>query len=231
MSPVTARRMPLYPLFLAAMYAVTGNDEDSSLVVGPVQPLMMVLNVWLVMSLARVCFGERVDWRQRSLAFPDSCLRASWTRDSDAGQCPAIRACPADLDADGAARATSPRRAAFDRLRQDGMSEPDADRALFGRGLRYVLDHPGEAAATPARVAGALLAVVGVALWTGQIVDVLMIQQRGLAGLGISFNLVGLAGVAGVVLAPHSRYVYLLIATYLSQLSVCILFIPIVRIR
>ncbi len=54
----TARRMPLYPFFVALLYAATGNDETSYLVVAPVQSLLMVCAIALLMAVARRFFGD-----------------------------------------------------------------------------------------------------------------------------------------------------------------------------
>lgn len=54
----TARRMPLYPLFLASLYAATGNDKNSYLVVAPVQSLLMVCAIALLIAIARRFFGD-----------------------------------------------------------------------------------------------------------------------------------------------------------------------------
>jgi hypothetical protein len=56
----TARRMPLYPLFLASLYRLAGGGENGYLVVAPVQSLLMVVNVALVMAIGRRLFGASV---------------------------------------------------------------------------------------------------------------------------------------------------------------------------
>jgi hypothetical protein len=56
----TARRMPLYPLFLALLYRLAGEGENGYLVVAPVQSLLMVVNVALVMAIGRRLFGAPV---------------------------------------------------------------------------------------------------------------------------------------------------------------------------
>ncbi|UCF33447.1 MAG: glycosyltransferase family 39 protein [Phycisphaerales bacterium] len=56
----TARRMPLYPLFLALLYMLAGGGENGYLVVAPVQSFLMVVNVALVMAIGRRLFGAPV---------------------------------------------------------------------------------------------------------------------------------------------------------------------------
>ena len=53
----TARRMPLYPLFLAGLYTMVGSDEGW-VVVPIVQAVLMACSVALVIALARRFFGE-----------------------------------------------------------------------------------------------------------------------------------------------------------------------------
>lgn len=53
----TARRMPLYPLFVALLCVASGTHE-AALIVPPVQGLLMVANVALVIALGRRFFGD-----------------------------------------------------------------------------------------------------------------------------------------------------------------------------
>ncbi len=71
----------------------------------------------------------------------------------------------------------------------------------------------------------------GAAVWLGQIVACWR-AGLGLAGLGFSFGLAGLTGIAGLIAsARHLRASGLLIAIYAAQTVAGVLFIPLVRIR
>jgi hypothetical protein len=81
------------------------------------------------------------------------------------------------------------------------------------------------------RVMGLILIGLGLVLWGVQIRS-LFLAEQGLSGVGISFSLVGVAALAGLVVAwRRGQGHWLLPAVYFSQVAVCLVYIPIVRIR
>jgi 4-amino-4-deoxy-L-arabinose transferase-like glycosyltransferase len=156
--------------------------------------------------------------------------------------------------------------AIFDRLLAEGFSEPQADRELYARGVRFLCSHPGESIWNVARKAWAFFSVHTVRTWSFALLLIVLLglllagpMSRGsparratgiglmvagcalwvsqiwwlrLVGVGISFGALGLAALAGMIIALRSRRDHwLLPAVYLSQTAAALAFIPIARIR
>jgi hypothetical protein len=81
------------------------------------------------------------------------------------------------------------------------------------------------------RAVGVGLITAAVLLWVWQVAEGLA-QAQGLTRTGISFGLLAGASLAGLVVAfRRSRNHWLLPAVYLSQVVVCLIYVPVVRIR
>lgn len=323
----TARRMPLYPLALAGLYAALGVEQGLSL--APVlQAGLMVLNVGLVIALARRFFGDGTALLAGVLTcFYHPCLllptellsenlylplllgtlyfltretsrpvaqqavafgllgmliltranavllvpvAAVWVWRQKAGRRwwrgPLLAGClilplvpwwarnasafdrPVPLSTNGGwnfylghnpGYAINPGLgpgtdyAIFDRLRTDGLTEPQADRELFRRGWAFCREHPGKVVASTARKARVLFATHTRPTWTfvGIALIALGVWQRrrstaavctavgmavwlwqiascyraglGLTGLGFSFGLAGLTAAAGLIVSAR----------------------------
>ncbi len=78
----------------------------------------------------------------------------------------------------------------------------------------------------------AALIAVGLTIWVTQVIYTFTRQRMGMSGLGISFEGIGLMALAGLLAARHRKErMWLLPAVYLSQVALCLLFIPVARIR